>query len=81
MVHHATTPLAPRVMTTTRPPFVLVQGLGERGGVDVLWLTGKVPQEVHLVDAAVDEYPTPFQVSTAAPLPWLKGASSAAAPI
>jgi hypothetical protein len=46
--------------------------LGERGGVDVLWLTGKVPQEVHLVDAAVDEYSAAVQVSTAAPLPWLE---------
>jgi hypothetical protein len=52
--------------------FVLVQGLRERGGVDVFWLTGKVPQEMHLVDAAVDEHPAAVQVSTAAPLAWLE---------
>src|SRR6266851_8025406 len=52
--------------------FVLVQGLGENGGIDVLWLTGEVPQEVHLVDAAVDEYSATVQVSAAAPLAGLE---------
>src|SRR5262245_25188066 len=33
--------------------FMLGQGLGERGGVEVHGLPGKVPQELHFVDAAV----------------------------
>jgi hypothetical protein len=51
---------------------VLGEGLGERGGVEVHRLPGKVPQEVYLVDAAVDEHPTAVQGAAAAPLARLK---------
>ena len=71
-----TTPLAPRVMTTTPSSPSCWSGPEESSSVDVLRLTGQVTQEVHLMDAAVDEHPAAVQVAAAAPLAGLERASS-----
>src|SRR5262249_15982228 len=52
--------------------FVLGQSLGERGGINVRGLPGEVPQEVDLVDAAVDQHPAAVQVAAAAPVAGLE---------
>jgi hypothetical protein len=51
---------------------MLGQGLGECGGVEVRGLPGEVPQEVHLVDAAVDQHPAAVEVAAAAPVAGLE---------
>src|SRR4029434_11072873 len=73
MVDHAHDPTgAPRHDHHPVLAFMLGQGLGERGGVEVHGLTGEVPQDMHLVDAAVDEYPATVQGAAAPPLAWLE---------
>ena len=51
---------------------MLGQGLGECGGVEVRGFTGEVPQEVHLMDATIDEHPATVQGSAAAPVAGLE---------
>src|SRR5262245_40302645 len=73
MVDHAhATAGAPRHDHHPVLTFVLGQGLRKHGGVEVHRLTGEVPQEVHLMDAAVDQHPAAVQGAAAAPVAGLE---------
>ena len=47
---------------------MLGEGLGERSGLEVRGFTGEVPQEVHLLDATINEHAATVQGAAAAPV-------------